>query len=343
MSPLPPRAGAREFAPVPFHEGRFLLLEEIGRGGAGAVYRARDNGFEVPRAVCIKRLTHPLEQGVARALRAEARLLLSVRHSNVVTLLGVGEEAGEPFLVLELIDGPNLKELVRALASLDATADPDAPSRGLLPAPLAVHLICAVLRGLGALSRALPGFVHRDITPQNVLVSSEGEIKLTDFGIAFAKGQPRADDACVKGKAGYMAPEQIRGESLDPRTDLYALGVVLYELLAGRRPAQSARGLVEELRGVERGDIEPLATHRPRLSGDLLRVIACLLATTPKDRFPSADAAQRALAPHGAGEMGPLRMASLVAAARRAQLHPSTHPPPLVDDGVGVSIASHEP
>ena len=171
-----------------------------------------------------------------------------------------------------------------------------------------------------------------------MLVSSEGEIKLTDFGIAFAKGQPPAELATVTGKVGYMAPEQIRGKTLDPRTDLYALGVVLYELLAGRRPAQSEVGLVEELRRVERGDIEPLAARRPHLSTDLLRVVARLLATAPKDRFTTADAAQRALAPHGAGEMGSLRMSSLVALARG-----SASTGPLVDDGADVSIASREP
>lgn len=305
----------RAFAPVAFDEGRFILLEEIGRGGTGSVYKARDNGFEVPRAVCIKRLLRPLGPGVARALRGEARLLSAVRHSNVVALLGVGEEDGGPFLVLELIDGPNLAELGRGLRSLLGTTSASAADPGVLAVPLAVHVACAVLRGLGALSRALPGFVHRDITPHNLLVSSEGEIKLTDFGIAFAKGHPLHGRASVRGKAGYMAPEQIRGESLDSRADQFAVGVILYELLAGRRPGQAA-GLVEELRRVERGDIDPLASYRPHLHSDLLRVVARLLAARPEDRYASPDAALQALAPHGAGETGALRMSALVTAIR---------------------------
>jgi serine/threonine protein kinase len=315
MAPIPAPPQARLFAPVPFDEGRFLLFEEIGRGGTGSVYRAHDTVFEVPRAVCIKRLAHPLDPGVTRALRGEARLLSSVRHSNVVTLLGVGEEQGGPFLVLELIDGPNLAELVRGLRGLRGSTEATAALLGAMPVPLAVHVACAVLRGLGALSRALPGFVHRDITPHNVLVSSEGEIKLTDFGIAFAKGHPLGGSASVRGKAGYMAPEQIRGERLDGGADQFGVGVILYELLAGRRPGQAA-GLVEELRRVERGDIEPLASYRPDLHADLLRVATRLLAARPRDRYPSPDAALRALAPHGAGEIGPLRMSALVAACR---------------------------
>jgi serine/threonine protein kinase len=315
MAPSTPKTG-RAFAPIPFDAGRFLLLEEIGRGGAGSVYRARDNGFEIPRAVCIKRLVQPLGQGVAHALRGEAKLLSAVRHSNVVTLLGVGEEAGGPFLVLELIDGPNLGELGRALRRMRAGHSPGTDRGGLLADPLAVHVACAVLRGLGALSRAIPGFVHRDITPHNVLVSTEGEIKLTDFGIALAPGEPLADRVRVRGKAGYMAPEQIRGEGVDSRADLFGVGVILYELLAGRRPAQSAAGPVDELRRVERGDVVPLSTHRPELHPDLLRIVTRLLAARADDRPPSADAALRALAPHGAGEVGPLRMSEVVRALR---------------------------
>jgi eukaryotic-like serine/threonine-protein kinase len=312
-----PRASSRHsFAPVSFHQGRFLLLEEIGRGAAGSVYRARDDGFLVPRAVCIKRLEHQLGPESARALREEARLLSSVRHSNVVALIDVGEEPLGPFLILELIDGPNLGKLVRALRRLRQGASASDSGGAVVAVPLAVHVACSILRGLGALSRALPGFVHRDVTPHNILVSSEGEIKLTDFGAALAKGQTSPSVNALRGKAGYMAPEQIRGEPLDARADLFAVGVVLYELLAGRRPAETGAGLVEELRRIERGDIEPLAFHSPHLHTDLHHLVGRLLAPRPEGRFTSADSALRALAPYGAGEIGALRMAALVRATR---------------------------
>jgi eukaryotic-like serine/threonine-protein kinase len=308
----PPPRDYPPFAPIPFHNGRFLLLEEIGRGGAGSVYRAHDTGFLTPRPVCIKRLEHRLGPDSARALREEARLLSSVRHSNVVTFIDVGEEPGGPFLILELVDGPNLSTLVRALGRLSMSSAP----LGLLAVPLAVHVACAILRGLGALARALPGFVHGDVTPHNVLVSGEGEIKLTDFGAALVRGRPSLPPEAVRGKAGYMAPEQIRGATLDARADLFSVGVLLYELLAGRRPAETKTGLVEELRRIERGDIEPLALHSPHLHTDLCRVVSRLLAPKPEHRFASADNALRALAPHGAGEIGALRMAALVKATR---------------------------
>ena len=312
---LPP-SPARAFAPTPFHDGRFLLLEEIGRGGTGAIYKARDNGVEA-RAVCIKRLANPLRPEVAVSLRREARLLSSVRHSHIVTLLGIGEEAGGPYLVLELIDGLDLAELGRrVIAPSDGVAAN--AGQGILPDRLAVHVACAVLRGLGALARAVPGFVHQDITPHNVLVSSEGEVKITDFGVALAAGRPARRADRVSGKAGYMSPEQIRGEPLDLRADLFAVGVLLYELLARRRPAQTSCGLVEELRLVERGDIEPLATHRPHLHTHLRHTVDRLLSPRRELRFASADIALQCLAPHGAGEIGSLRMAAIVQALRTA-------------------------
>jgi serine/threonine protein kinase len=276
------------------------------------VYRAFDGRLDFSRQVCIKRLSlgAEVEGELADELRHEARLLASVRHANVVSLLGVGqEESGCPFLVLELVSGPDLKELSRGLAGLL-----DGP--GLLPWRLAVHVACALLRALGAVGRSLPGLVHRDVTPHNVLVSSEGEVKLADFGIALTRdraGWPTRRG--VRGKVGYMAPEQIRGETLDVRTDLFAVGVLLYELLAGRRPAGHSKG-VAELRAVERGRIDPLVTLRPDLDLRLLREIDRILALQPAERHPTADEALRALGPFGAGELGSLRMADLVRKVR---------------------------
>ena len=183
---------------------------------------------------------------------------------------------------------------------------------GSLPWRLAVHVACALLRALGAVQRALPGLVHRDVTPHNVLISTEGEVKLADFGIALTRERAEwPSPELVRGKIGYMAPEQIRGESLDVRTDLFAVGVVLYELLAGQRPAK-ARSAAAELHAVESGLIEPLARRRPDLPPSLLAVVDRLLAKRPFDRHAGPDAALRELAPYGAGELGSLRMADLV-------------------------------
>jgi serine/threonine-protein kinase len=306
-------------APETLADGRYTLLERIGQGAAGTVYRARDNGGMGHRIVCIKRLSGSLAPHHARALREEARLLMSVRHANVVSLFAVGEEMDLPFLVLELIDGLDLRALCRALAGVPGQHAPSSARSwsGQLPDLIAVHVACAVLRALAAVQRAIPGLVHRDVTPHNILVSDEGEIKLADFGIALATDRgslvrPRA----IKGKYGYMAPEQIRGEPLDVRTDLFAVGVLLYELLAKVRPCGPMQGM-DELCATERGDLLPLTLHRPRLDRGLLVCVARLLALRREDRFACADDALRALAPFSAGEMGSLRLAALVRRARR--------------------------
>ncbi len=293
---------------------RFELLACIGRGATGGVYRARTAesllGFE--REVCIKRLSGQLSADAERAMREEARLLASVRHANVVSLLAMGHEpSGAPFLVLELIDGADLRVLEKAVAR---QSDPGQPGPGgVLPDKVAIHVGCALVRALAAVQRAIPGLVHRDVTPHNVLVSREGEVKLTDFGIALALDRARwTRPSVVKGKFGYMAPEQLRGEPLDVRTDLFAAGVVLFELLARKRPWFAPAGSLDEIRAIERGEIASILECRPRLDRALAMAIDRLLALDIRDRYPNCDAALRALAPFAAGDLGSLRLAAIV-------------------------------
>jgi serine/threonine protein kinase len=293
---------------------RFELLTCIGRGATGGVYRARtvDPPFGFAREVCVKRLSGQLSADGERAMREEARLLASVRHANVVSLLAMGHESsGAPFLVLELIDGADLRVLEKAVGRQSEPGQPG--PAGSLPDLVAVHVGCAIVRALAAVQRAIPGLVHRDVTPHNVLISREGEVKLTDFGIALALDRARwTRPSVVKGKFGYMAPEQIRGEALDVRTDLFAVGVVLFELLARRRPWFVPQGTLDELRAIERGEIASILECRPRLDRALAMAIDRLLALDIRDRFPTCDAALRALAPFAAGDLGSLRLASIM-------------------------------
>jgi serine/threonine-protein kinase len=290
---------------------RYDLVERIGSGGAGEVFLARERLGGAIREVCVKRVAVAIGEPQIRALHDEARLLARVRHANVVSLLGVGEErCGTPFLVLELIRGANLRALSKALAALPDASRP--ATRGLLPDLVAVHVACAVLRGLGAVQRSIPGFVHRDVTPHNVLVSNEGEVKLGDFGIALAADRARCTPPLtVKGKLGYIAPEQLRGEPLDARSDLFAVGVMLYELLTRRKPWGEARGM-QELRAIQDGRAEPIAFHRPDLAFALAQNVDRLVANRPADRPADADGALRALAPFSAGDLGSLRLAALL-------------------------------
>jgi serine/threonine protein kinase len=299
-----------------FHvEGiQYELCERIGGGGFAGVYRARPVGELFRRDVCIKRLGPALPRESAAALLEEARLLSSVRHANVVSLLGFGLEAdGSPFLVLELVEGVDLKRLGMRLRGPDGRA-------ALLPTRVSVHVACALLRALAAVQRRVPGLVHRDVTPHNVLVSSEGEVKLADFGIALARGaaygsSPRA----VVGKPGYMAPEQIAGAPIDPRADLFAVGVVLYELLCGVRPWAPLRG-VHEMQAVVRGPPRPLEERRPGFDRTLSAAVHRLLARAPAARFADAEDALRAFAPFGAGELGSLRLGTYLRAVAAATL-----------------------
>jgi serine/threonine protein kinase len=293
---------------------RFEVLACIGRGATGGVYRARttESTFGFAREVCIKRLSGQLSAEGERAMHEEARLLASVRHANVVSLLAMGQEpSGAPFLVLELIDGADLRLLEKAIAMKRSLAQPG--PAGVLPDKVALHIGCALVRGLAAVQRAVPGLVHRDVTPHNVLVSREGEVKLTDFGIALALDRARwTRPSVVKGKFGYMAPEQIRGEPLDLRTDLFAVGVVLFELLSGRRPWFVPQGTLDELRAIERGEIASILECRPRLDRVLATAIDRLLALDMRDRFATCDDALRAIGPFAAGELGSLRLAGIV-------------------------------
>jgi serine/threonine protein kinase len=297
-------------------EVRFELLDRLGGGACGAVHVARAvGGWPGERIVCIKRLIGHIDPPQADALREEARVLARVRHANVVSLLAFGEDpVGGPFLVLDWVDGLDLRALTGRL-----------PRGDRLPDMVAVHVACGLLRALANVQRALPGLVHRDVSPHNVLVSRDGEVKLADFGICLARGRTRwTRPLFVKGKLGYMSPEQILGQELDPRSDLFAVGIVLYELLCGVRPWGALRG-IREMRAVVEHQPVPLAARRSGVHRALAAAVDRLLAHRRQDRFATAEDALRALAPFGAGELGSLRLGAIVAPLVSARAAMSMH------------------
>ncbi|RKH54344.1 PEGA domain-containing protein [Corallococcus aberystwythensis] len=276
--------------------GKYELQERLGAGGMAVVHRARYTVAEgVSRSVVIKRVRDPYAQDPAfvQMFLNEARISMGLSHGNIVQVFDFGQEAGEYFLAMEWVDGQPLSKVLKR-SKLKGMAH--------LPAPLAVQLMIEVCKGLhhahtrrDEQGRSL-GLVHRDVSPDNVLVSHEGEVKLTDFGIAKAQwaGRQETDAGVVRGKFLYLSPEQTRAEALDARSDVYTAGVVLFEMLTGRRPVEGDQGSVMER--IATGDLTPTQAYVPDLDPSLGALVSRALALRRDDRFTSAEDFQRALA-----------------------------------------------
>jgi serine/threonine-protein kinase len=270
--------------------GKYAVERRLGGGGMAEVFLARAIGAEgFSRPVAIKRVLDGLSRDpqFADMFVAEAQLTARLQHPNLVSVLDFDRDAdGALFLVMELVDGVDLHQLLET---------------GRLPFSLVIHLAIQILRGLGY-AHELPigadgvrGLVHRDISPHNVLLSWEGAVKVSDFGIAKARAATHASGSLViKGKPSYMSPEQINGRPLDGRSDLFAVGVMMFEMLCSMH--LFAGSTMEETLGqVLYRDIPTVRDIRPDVPDDLSRVVAALLARDREQRMPSAEAAIAAL------------------------------------------------
>jgi serine/threonine-protein kinase len=272
--------------------GQYEILGRIAVGGMAEIYRGRavgDEGFEKP--VAIKRIlpAYANDASFVSMLVTEARIHASLSHKNIVQIhdLGISEE-GEYFIVLEYVDGRDLGAL---LDMLSRTPSPSGRTLRLSDA-VALYVMIELGEGThfahelrGADGQPL-GLVHRDISPSNVLISYAGEVKLSDFGLA----KRRTDHSVMgslKGKLAYMSPEQARSSTLDRRSDVFALGAVLFEMLTGRRLREITDD-VEGWRQVASGLVPSARPYRPELSPALDRVLAGALAPDPRDRFADA-------------------------------------------------------
>jgi eukaryotic-like serine/threonine-protein kinase len=260
--------------------GRYELVRPLGHGAMATVDLARD--VELDRPVALKRLAENLarDEDLQRRFLREARLAARLAHPNVVRVFDVGEDDGRPFIAMEYVEGETLAELVA--------------QRAPLPAAEAARLGTQMCAGLAAAHAA--GLVHRDVKPQNLLLSTDGVLKLGDFGIAAGHDGTRLTlVGTVLGTAGYLAPEQARGEEVTAAADIYAVGAVLYELLTGE-PSRTAGSLAEL--GSEDGFGPPdLAARVPSAPRELVAAVNACLSATPEDRPPSAAALARLLAP----------------------------------------------
>jgi TolB-like protein/tetratricopeptide (TPR) repeat protein len=264
--------------------GAYEIVAPLGAGGMGEVYRARDT--RLGREVALKVLPEAFARDADRLARfeREARTVAGLNHPNIVVLYSVEEDRGVRFLTMELVEGQSLAQLV---------------SPGGLPVPRVLELGIALAEALAAAHER--GVVHRDLKPANVMVTREGRVKVLDFGLAKLESSepglgatqaatmaaPLSTPGQVVGTVPYMAPEQIRGDAVDARTDLFALGVMLYELASGRRPFTGASS-ADVSSAILRDTPEPLASVRADLPADLDRIVGRCLEKAPRVRFQTA-------------------------------------------------------
>jgi serine/threonine protein kinase len=283
--------------------GRYALFDFIGRGGMAEIYLARQKTELGPARRCVVKQILPQfasDPAFSEMLVHEAKLAARLSHANVVQVFDLVREGERLFIAMEYVEGFDLNDLLRRCSEAKVP----------LPFELAVHVVCEALKGLDYAHRRTDddskplGLVHRDVSPSNLLVSFEGEVKVCDFGIARANdviGAPSAGSAAhelgeaLKGKAGYMSPEHARGEAIDARADVFAAGIVLWELAAGRRMYKVGEGRDSLLEQARRASLPELPRNGLPAEDKLRRIVAKALAPQPHARYPSAAAMHRDL------------------------------------------------
>jgi serine/threonine-protein kinase len=252
-------------------DGRYRVVRKLGSGGMADVYLAEDE--ELGRRVAIKILNerHANDEQFVERFRREAKNAAGLSHPNIVSIYDRGEAEGTYYIAMEYLDGRSLKELVVA--------------RGPLPIADAISCTREVLSALRFAHRK--GVVHRDIKPHNVMADADGRLKVTDFGIARAGASQMTEAGSIIGTAQYLSPEQARGAAVDQRSDLYSVGIVLYELLTGTVPFNGETPVEIAMRHLS-DTPQPPSIKRPEIPPDLDMIVLRALAKNPDDRFQTA-------------------------------------------------------
>jgi hypothetical protein len=284
--------------------GPYEVIAPAGAGGMGEVYRARDSRLD--RTVAIKVLPEAFAADANRLKRfeQESRSVAALNHPNILAVYDVGVNDGSPYLVMEFLEGKTLRERL---------------NEGALPVSRAIEFAQQVARGLAAAHER--GIVHRDLKPENIFLTRDGHAKILDFGLA--KPLANAADATlgsttspgvVLGTAGYMAPEQVRGEAVDPRADIFSFGAVLYEMLGGKR-AFTGDSSVEIMANILKAE-PPEFDASVKVSPGLDRIVRHCLEKNVADRFQSARDLGFALGALSGSDAGSGAQKALVAPSR---------------------------
>src|SRR5947199_7477986 len=261
---------------------RYQLQVPIGRGGMATIYRGRDLRMDRVVAIKVLREVYSTDPKFVTRFQREAKAASSLQHPNIVQVYDYGQSDGNYFIVMELIEGTDLRRYLR--------------SRGVLAVDRAIIIAHDVALGLGAAHRR--GIVHRDVKPQNVLVGRDGSIKLTDFGIASVYKDINAErlttTGMTLGTVQYYAPEQAQGEIVSPAADVYALGIVLYEMLTGRTPFDGDTPVAVAMQHIQDVPMPP-SQFNPNIPPALANIIMRCLEKVPEMRFRDGSTLARAL------------------------------------------------
>jgi serine/threonine-protein kinase len=280
-----PVATPRAFE-LPHRFGRYLLFDRVGQGGMAELYLARQATGLGGGKLFVVKLILPMyadRPEFAEMLVAEAKLAATLTHANVVTVVDLGREGQNLYIAMEYVEGFDLAALLKR-CSKDKIA---------LPPEFALHVVSELCAALDYANKK--SVIHRDVSPSNVLVSFDGEVKLCDFGIArandlLANANDESSEA-IKGKAGYMSPEQARGDALDGRADVFAAGIILWELLSGKK-LYRGKDLIELARAANVPDLAPRGLPS---EDELFAIAKRALAPNRDERFATAGDMRAAL------------------------------------------------
>jgi serine/threonine protein kinase len=257
---------------LPARIGRYEVIDRLGAGGMGVVYRARDPQLERTVAIKVLRI-HDSDMDVRERFAREARSAGQLRHPNIVTIYDIGEYDERPFIAMEYVDGGSLAELIRGRAPIRLERK--------------LQLIQQLCAGLGFAHRL--GVIHRDIKPANLMMTADGDLKILDFGLArFAERDGITLTGEIMGTPNYMSPEQVRGDRVDTRADIFAVGLVMYELLTYQR-AFNTQSVVELALKVVSTEVPSIREHLPDADPELERIVATATRINPDQRYQSID------------------------------------------------------
>jgi len=253
-------------------DGRYRVLGRLGVGGMATVYLAEDSSLGRKVALKVMAERYAEDGEFVERFRREAQAAARLNHPNIIAVYDRGEADGRPYIAMEYLQGRTLKQLIQ--------------KEGPLPPERAIAMAMQILAGLRYAHEH--GVVHRDVKPHNVLVGDDGRIKVTDFGIAHAGDPQMTEVGSIVGTAQYLSPEQARGRSVGPQTDIYSLGVVLYEMLAGRVPFEGDSSVAIAMQHVS-DEPPPLRSLAPGVPESLAMVVAHAMLKQPSQRYASAD------------------------------------------------------